>query len=32
MENASWVIREDDFDGFSDNLKEKVDFILSREW
>lgn len=26
------VITRDDLDGFSDNLKEKVDFILSREW
>lgn len=26
------VITKDDLDGFSDDLKEKVDFILSREW
>lgn len=26
------VITKDDLDGFSDDLKEKEDFILSREW
>ena len=26
------VITKDDLDGFSDDLKEKVDFIISREW
>lgn len=26
------MITKDDLDGFSDDLKEKVDFIISREW